>query len=114
MNTAIIFNLNYETQPIVKCRELWTIIETRMAASGFTKSGRIFLTTMDPEAAFKQARGVMEFIEHEYRAKGQSAMSYLRDFYGIPYAQIVDLAKPPAQAIEVDMMASGAFQRFFS
>lgn len=113
MKTAIILHLNYEAQLLVQCRQLWSIIETSMLAAGFSKSGRIFVTQMDPEIAFKKAREVMDRIEQSYQAKGDSAYGYLRDFYGIPYAEIIDLAVPSMPAIEVDMMASGAFQKFF-
>ncbi len=113
MKTAIIFHLNYEAHPIVKCRQLWSIIETSMLAAGFSKSGRIFVTQRDSDAAFKLAREVMDRIEQSYQAKDDSAMAYLRDFYGIPYDHIVDLAQPSMPSVEVDMMASGAFQKFF-
>ena len=114
MNTAIIINLDYETQPIVKCRQLWEMIEARMAQAGFTKSSRRFVTPLDSEAACKQARDVMDSIEAEYLAKGQSAAAYIRDFYAVPYAQITNLAAPVSHAIEVDVMATGAFQKFFT
>jgi hypothetical protein len=114
MKTAIIINLAYETQPIVKCRELWKTIETRMTKAGFEKNSRRFVTVMDPETACKQARGVIESIEAEYAALGQSAFAYIRDFYAVPYDKIINLAPPVSHSIEVDMMASGAFQKFFS
>jgi len=113
MKTAIIFHLNYEAHPIVQCRQLWSIIETGMLAAGFSKRGRIFVTQKDSTSAFKTAREVMQRIEQSYQAKGNSAVGYLRDFYGIPYDHIVDLAQPSMPAVEVGMMASGAFQKFF-
>jgi hypothetical protein len=127
MNTAIIFNLDYEKQPIVRCRRLWSVIETRMLASGFTKLGRIFVSVSDPQMSFLRALGVLESIEKEYRAIGESTADYLRDFYGVPYSDIVNLkaassihmemdtlaSKPLTQGVDVDVMATGAFQQFF-
>ena len=114
MKTAIIINLDYETQSIVNCRRLWGIIEMRMSEIGFTKNSRRFVTTMDSDTACKQARSVIDSIEAEYRTKGQSALAFIRDFYSVPCDQIINLAPPVAHAIEVDMMASDAFQKFFS
>jgi len=114
MKTAIIINLDYETRPIVKCRELWQVIESRMSKAGFSKISRRFVTAMDADTACKQAIGVMDSIEAEYKANGLSAMAFIRDFYAVPCDQITNLAPPVSHAIEVDMMASGAFQKFFT
>jgi hypothetical protein len=114
MNTAVIINLDYETQPIVKCRQLWKMIELRMGAAGFSRNSRRFVTSVDIETACKQAQGVMESIEADYKARGLDATSYIRDFYAVPCNQMINLAVPADQAIEVDLMASGAFQKFFS
>jgi hypothetical protein len=113
MITAIIINLDYETQSIVKCRRLWARIDKGMVTAGFTKSSRRFVTTLDSDTACKQARGVMGNIEAEYIAKGQSAFAFLRDFYAIPYEQIINLVPPVAHSVEVDFLASGAFQKLF-
>ena len=114
MKTAIVINLDYETKPIVKCQQLWAVIETRMSDAGFVKISRRFVISMDADAAGKQARGVIDGIESEYLAKGFSAVAYIRDFYAVPYEAIINLAGPVSHAIEVDMMASGAFQKFFT
>ncbi len=114
MNTAIIINLDYQTQPIVKCRQLWKIIEARMAKAGFIMNSRRFVTAKSSETACTQARAVIDGIELEYGAKGQSALPFIRDFYAIPCDKIINLAAPVAHSIEVDLMASGAFQKFFS
>ena len=127
MNTAIVFNLDYERQPTVKCRRLWTQIEARMLASGFSKVGRNFVSIKDPQTAFNRARAVMEAIEVDYRAFGDSTTHYLRDFYGVPYSSMVDLKattsvhidldalapKAPTRGVDVDVMSTGAFQQFF-
>jgi hypothetical protein len=127
MKTAIIFNLDYENQSIVKCRRLWAQIESRMLAAGFTKVGRVFLSQRDSHTSFARARRVVDRIEAEYRVQGDSTAHYLRDFYGVPYSSIVDLKasasvhidldalalKPPVRGVEVDVLATGAFQQFF-
>ncbi len=113
MKTAIILHLNYETQPVAACRQLWSTIEAGMLAAGFSKNGRIFVTDVESESAFELARDVMDRVEHAYQFKGDSTATYVRDFYGIPFEHIVDLAHPTVGAIEVDMLASGAFQKFF-
>ena len=114
MKTAIIINLDYETQSIVNCRRLWGVIEMHMSKAGFTKNSRRFVTDLDSDSASKQARGVIDTIEAEYRTKGQSALAFIRDFYAVPCDQIINLAPPVTYAIEVDMMSSDAFQKFFS
>ena len=113
MKTAIIISLHYETQSFVACRELWQSICARMADAGFTRNGSRFITAMDFDAASRRARGALDGIESEYCARTQSAWEYIRDFYAVPDSAIVDLAGPSAHAIEVDMMATGAFQKFF-
>lgn len=113
MNTAIIINLDYESQPIVKCRQLWKLIDSRMTETGFSTNSRRFVTRLDTESACAKAKAVIDSIDTEYKTMGLNAMSYIRDFYAVPCNQIVDLAGPASHAIEVDLMASGAFQRFF-
>ena len=114
MNTAIIINLDYENIPIEKCRHVWELIEVRMEKAGFVKSNRIFVTNMDSETAYKQARGVTDSVFEEFLTDGEGVAPYLKEFYGIPYAQIVDLSKPTVHEIKVDMMATGTFQKFFT
>ncbi len=84
-----------------------------MLVAGFSKTSRRFVIEGDTESACKKARGVMDAIEAEYRAKGSSASVSVRDFYAVPHKVIVDLSAPVSHSIEVDMMATGAFQKFF-
>jgi hypothetical protein len=114
LSTAIVINLDYETQPVVKCRRLWKIIDTRMAVAGFKTNNRRFISNLDMEAACQKARAVIDAIEADYQTSGQSAKSFIRDFYAAPCSQIVSLSDPVKHSIEVDMMASGAYQRFFA
>ncbi len=113
MRTAIVINLDYETQALAHCKSLWALIEARMLAAGFSKINRRFVIDTDTDTACKKARGVMDAIEAEYRAKGGNAGACVRDFYAVPHSVIVDLSTPVCHAIEVDMMATGAFQKFF-
>jgi hypothetical protein len=113
MGTAIVIHLDYENQPTVQCRNLWAVIEARMLAAGFEKSGRRFLSDLDSHSAGQLAQSVMDAIDREYTRRGQSAMACLNDFYAVPRAKIVDLLAPVSHAIEVDMMSTGAFQTFF-
>lgn len=113
MGTAIIINLDYENQPTVQCRNLWAVIEARMITAGFFKNSRRFLTSLDADSACRLARGVMDAIEREYGLRGQSATVCLRDFYAVPHDAIIPLMTPVSHAIEVNMMSTGAFQKFF-
>jgi hypothetical protein len=115
MKTAVIISLHYETQSFVTCRALWTTLCERMSDAGFSRNGNRFITTntRDFDTAGRLARSVLEGIESEYCARNQSAWEYIRDFYAVPESAIVDLAGPTAHAIEVDLMATGAFQTFF-
>ncbi len=113
MATAIVINLDYENQALAQCRSLWALIEARMLVAGFSKTSRRFVIDADTDSACKKARHVMDAIEAEYRAKGGSASVCVRDFYAVPHSVIVDLTTPVSHSIEVDMMATGAFQKFF-
>ena len=113
MGTAIIINLDYETQAIARCRNLWAIIEARMLGAGFVKVNRRFVSQEDTDTACRQARTVIDGIEADFRAKGYGACDCIRDFYAVPHGMIVDLTAPVSHSIEVDMMSTGAFQKFF-
>ena len=113
MNTAIIINLDYEAFPIVKCRKIWGLIEKGMADAGFLKNNRLFITNANPEVAFEKARDVLHQVEDDCRADGEDFQSCIREFYGIPHSQIVDLSLPSAHEITVDFIASGTFQSLF-
>ena len=114
MNTVIIINLDYEAFPIVKCQTIWNLIEERMIEAGFSKSNRLFLTNMDSEIAYKQARSVISRLENEVNDQVGQAVHFIRDMYGIPFSQIVDLTTPLASEIVVDFMATGTFHEYFS
>ena len=114
MNTVIIINLDYEAFPITKCQTIWHLIEERMTEAGFSKNNRLFLTNMDSEIAYQQARGVIGRIEKEVNDQEGKAVHFIRDMYGIPFSQIVDLTTPLASEIVVDFMATGTFQKYFS
>jgi hypothetical protein len=113
VTTAIVISLHYETHAFVKCRNLWQSICERMSDAGFTRKGNRFVAVLDVDRASRSARRVLDGIESEYCARGQSAWEYIRDFYAVPEHAIVDLALPTTHAIEVDLMATGAFQTFF-
>ena len=40
-------------------------------------------------------------------------MQCLREFYGIPYSQIVDLVQPSTQEITVSFLSGGSFLKLF-
>ena len=113
MNTVIIINLDYESFPIVKCKRVWDLIETGMCEAGFIKSNRLFIANVNSEIAFAKARSVLHDIENACLAEGEDVLHCVREFYGIPYSQIVDLALPSAREITVDFMAAGSFQKLF-
>ena len=114
MNTVIIINLDYEAFPIAKCQAIWQRIEERMAEAGFSKNNRLFLTNMDSDTAYEEARDVIRKIEQELNDQGEQVVHFIRDMYGIPFSQIVDLTSPSAKEIVVDFMATGTFQKYFS
>ena len=116
MNTVIIINLDYESFPIVKCRQLWQRIEKAMAVAGFSKSNRLFITNADSGTAFARARDAMQRVERQCRDDDEDIMRCVREFYGIPHfqtSQIVDLVQPSAQEITVDFLSGGSFQKLF-
>lgn len=113
MNTAVIINLDYANQHSGKCRALWKIIETRMECAGFSKSGRRFMPPQNMDTASRLAETVMDGIEADYEATGQSLRPYIRDFYCIPDVTVMDLWSPSVNSIEVRQMEASAFERFF-
>ena len=113
MATAIIISLHYETQTFVTCGKLWDTLCKRMVDAGFVRKGNRFVTAMNEDFAGRNARRVLDGIESEFCARNQSAWEHIRDFYAVPDSAIVDLALPTTHAIEVDLMATGAFQTFF-
>ena len=113
MSTVIIINLDYENFPIVKCRELWQCIETAMVDAGFIKNNRLFISNTDSGTAFARARDAMHRVERHCRDEDEDVMQCVREFYGIPYSQIVDLVQPSTQEITVDFLSGGSFQKLF-
>ena len=114
MNTVIIIDLDYEAFPIAKCQAIWQRIEETMIEAGFSKNNRLFLTNMDSEIAYEEARSVIRRIEKELSKQGEQVVHFIRDMYGIPYSQIVNLTSPSVNEIVVDFMATGTFQKYFS
>ncbi|MEI7611601.1 MAG: hypothetical protein WCK63_01760 [Betaproteobacteria bacterium] len=110
---AIVINLDYENTPAVKCKELFSLVEARMVHAGFDKRHRYFVTSMEPEAAYREARTVMDTIFNEFQSKGECVAHCFRDFYGIPFRQLVTLSTSSFNEIEVDVMETGTFQEFF-
>lgn len=111
MNTVIVINLDYETFPIAKCQRAWALIEKGMVEAGFVKSNRLFITQVDSETAFARARDVMHRIEKN--CQDEDVLLCVREFYGIPYSQIIDLVRPPVHEVSVDFMATGTFRKLF-
>ena len=114
MNTVIIINLDYEAFPISKSQAIWRRIEERMVHAGFSKNNRLFLTSMDSEVAYEQAREVIRETERELHDESENVVHFIRDMYGIPFSQIVDLTSPSANEIVVDFMSTGTFRKYFA
>lgn len=111
MNTVIVINLDYETFPVVECQRAWALIEKGMVEAGFVRRNRLFIATVDSETAFARARDVMHRIEKD--CHDEDVLLCVREFYGIPFSQIIDLARPSLHEVSVDLMATGAFQKLF-
>ena len=111
--TAIVISLDYEAHSFIRCRKLWDSLCARMQDAGFTRHGDRFVNSLDVDAASRLARQVLDGIDSELCASKRSAWECIRDFYAVPESAIVDLAVPSSHAIEVDVMATGAFQTFF-
>lgn len=113
MNTAVIINLNYDNNQGPHCKSLWQLIESRMLACGFTKTGRGFVTDAHVYIASELAQTVLGRIEADYRACGRALRPLIREFYCVPDLKIIDLWRPSVNSIEVRQLDASAFERFF-
>ncbi len=112
MNSAVIINLDYELHGNTNCRRIWAEIETRMLQAGFVKNNRLFLTTLNRDAACKQAKAVVSEVEQLLAAQDINVLDSIREFYGLDYQQINDLLGPSNAPIEVSFVDTGTFRAF--
>ena len=111
MNTVIVINLDYEAFPITKCRKAWEMIESEMLSAGFFRSNRLFVTALPSKQAFQSAVEAMR--RYEKCCDDQDLLLCVREFYGIPASEIVDLLQPAAKDFHVDVLSSASFPELF-
>ncbi|MEW9897444.1 hypothetical protein ABWL39_02245 [Chitinivorax sp. PXF-14] len=104
MNTAIVINLDYERYGNELCSQYWHRISAVMEASGFVRSNRMFLSNLQQDEAFQNARWVIGQIDEHTRHNPVTLLQAIREFYGLDYTQVTNLITPPPQTIAVEFI----------
>ncbi len=101
MRYVVIINLDYENYEHGKVKALFSDISKGMLDQGFVVDGRRFTVDAEPEEAQHLARLVIDDLEHEYNAKGESIYVYIKEFFGFQVEHADNLLLPPDDEIEV-------------
>lgn len=104
MNTAIVINLDYERYGNELCSQYWHRISAVMEAAGFVRSNRMFLSNLQQDEAFQNARWVIGQIDEHTRHNPVTLLQAIREFYGLDYTQVTNLITPPPQTIAVEFI----------
>jgi hypothetical protein len=101
MRYVVIINLDYQSYEHGKLRALYAVISEAMQERGFVVDGRRFTIDTEPDEAQHLARFVLEQVEQQYNAKGESIYVYIKEFFGFEVESAVNLLLPPNDDIEV-------------
>jgi hypothetical protein len=101
MRYVVIINLAYQNHEHGKLKALFAAISGVMQERGFVVDGRRFTIDIEPEEAQHLARFVLEQVEQQYNAKGESIYVYIKEFFGFEVGSAVNLLLPPNDDIEV-------------
>jgi type II secretory pathway component GspD/PulD (secretin) len=101
MRYVVIINLDYQSHEHDKLKALFGAISKAMREQGFVIDGRRFTIDTDPQQAQQQARLVIEQVEQQYHARGESIYVYIKEFFGFEMDSAVNLLLPPHDDIEV-------------
>lgn len=105
MTTAVIINLDYTHHSQAICEALWQEIRDTLQANGFRLSGRLFTHSLPPERALPLARGLIESMEAHLDFHERRFHRFIKEFYGFPCDNMVDLLTPCPRDIEVSYSA---------
>ncbi len=101
MRYVVIINLDYENYEHGKLKGLFGEISAGMQDKGYLVDGRRFSIDVEPEEAQHLARVVIDELEQQYNAKGESIYIYIKEFFGIQVEHADNLLLPPDDEIEV-------------
>jgi hypothetical protein len=101
MRYVVIINLDYQSHEHGRLKTLFAAISDAMQERGFVVDGRRFTIDADPEEAQHLARFVIDQVEQQYNAKGESIYVYIKEFFGFEVESAVNLLLPPNDDIEV-------------
>lgn len=101
MRYVVIINLDYQNYEHGKLQALYNVISEAMQERGFVVDGRRFTIDIEPEEAQHLARFVLEQVEQQYNAHGESIYVYIKEFFGFEVESAVNLLLPPNDDIEV-------------
>lgn len=101
MRYVVIINLDYQNYEHGKLKALFDEISTAMQEKGFLVDGRRFTIDAEPDEAQHMARFVIEEVEQQHNAAGESIYIYIKEFFGFEVENAVNLLLPPGEDIEV-------------
>ncbi|MCW8917430.1 MAG: hypothetical protein OQL08_01230 [Gammaproteobacteria bacterium] len=101
MRYVVVINLDYQSHEHGKLKALFGAISEAMREQGFVTDGRRFTIDTDPQEAQRLARLVIEQVEQQYNARGESIYVYIKEFFGFAMDSAVNLLLPPNDDIEV-------------
>lgn len=105
MATALIINLDYARHSQAVCEALWQEIRDTLQNNGFCLNGRLFTHSLPPEQALPLARELMESFEAHLDFHERRFHRFIKEFYGFPAGNMIDLLTPCARDIEVSYSA---------
>lgn len=101
MRYVVIINLDYQNHEHGKLKALFADISWAMLDKGFVVDGRRFTIDAEPDEAQHLARFVIDEVEQQYNARGESIYIYIKEFFGFEVESAVNLLLPPNDDIEV-------------
>lgn len=101
MRYVVIINLDYENYEHGKLKALFAEFKAAMQEAGFVADGRRFITDAEPEQAQHLARMVIEALEEQYHARGESIYRYIKEYFGFQIEHADNLLLPPDDEIVV-------------
>ena len=113
MKYAIIINIDYENNDQMICRRFWEEFEREMKKAGFVKHKRLFVTTLDWEAACRQAQGVVAEVEKILANEDIVVFDLIKEFYCFEFNRMNDLLDLCHHAPDVSFVDTTTF-RFFA
>jgi hypothetical protein len=105
MRYVVVINLDYENNPHEGMKRLYLQLKEALEARGFIIDGRRFVIDLEPEEAKGLAREVVEELERQYSAEGESIYPYIKEFFGFELTDATNLLLPSTDEIHVEELS---------